>query len=90
VETKADGNQNDRFNLVRSEADREDAEALAKKLQKGRAFVAIALRASDATYAAYFGKLALFPKQVLMKNRSNYKQLAPYTPDNRIKELLTS
>jgi hypothetical protein len=61
VDTKVDGSQNDKFNLVRSGNNRKNTDALAKRMKKSRAFVAVALRASDASYAAYFGEFASFP-----------------------------
>jgi len=94
VETTAEGDWDPLFNLVRSDEDRGRARALAKSMNKRLAFVAIALRLSDGSYAAYFGELDPigFPRglPMLPSNRSEYRQLATYIPDARVKALLTS
>lgn len=56
VERKEDGDWDPRFNLVRSEDDRREARALAERMKRKLAFVAIALRKADASYAPYFGE----------------------------------
>jgi hypothetical protein len=93
VETKADGNWDPLFNLVRTDDDRKNAIALAKNKKKRLAFVAIALRL-DGSYAAYFGELDPigFPRSIPMlpPDRSAYRQIAFYTPDVRVKELLAT
>jgi hypothetical protein len=94
VETKADGNWDPRFNLVRSEDDRKKARALAERMNKTLAFVAVALRESDGSYATFFSQLDTigFPRSIPMlpQDRARYRQLAPYTPDPRVKDLLAS
>jgi hypothetical protein len=94
VETKAEGDWDPLFNLVRSDEDRRKARALAKSTNKRLAFVAIALRRSDGSYAAYFGELDPigFPRSLPMlpPDRSGYQQIASYTPDARVKELLAA
>ena len=94
VETKADGDWDPLFNLVRSEDDRRKARALAERMNKTLAFVAIALRKADGAYAAYFGELDAieFPRAIPMlpDDRKKYRQLTPYTQDARVMQLLTS
>ena len=94
VETKADGHWDPLFNLVRTNDDRTKARALAKSVNKKLAFVAIALRRSDGSYAAYFGELDPigFPRSLPMlpTDRSGYRRIASYTPDVRVKELLAT
>jgi hypothetical protein len=94
VETKADGDWDPLFNLVRSEDDRRKARALAERMNKTLAFVAIALRESDGSYAPYFGELDAigFPRAIPMlpRDRAGYRQLAPYIQDARVEELLAS
>jgi hypothetical protein len=93
VETKADGTWDPQFNLVRTDDDRRKARALAKSMNKKLAFVAIALRLSDESFTAYFGELDPigFPRSLPMcpPHRAG-RQIAPYTPDVRVKELLAS
>jgi hypothetical protein len=93
VETKADGDWDPSFNLVRTDDDRRKARALANGMNKRLAFVAIPLRRSDASYAAYFGELEPigFPRSLpmLLPNRSG-RQITSYTPDLRVKELLAA
>jgi hypothetical protein len=92
VETTADGDWNARFNLVQSAGDLKKARTVANHMNKKLAFVAIPLRNSDGSYAAYFGELEPmgFPRSIPMlpSDRLRYRQLAPYTPDTRVKELL--
>jgi hypothetical protein len=56
--------------------------------------VAVALRQSDGSYAAYLAVLDPigFPRSLPMlpSDRSRYRQIASYTPDVRVKELLAS
>lgn len=93
VETKADGTWDPQFNLVRTNDDRKRARALAQSMNMRLAFVAIPLRRLDASYAAYFGELDPigFPRSLPMlpPHRSG-RQIVPYTPDVRVKELLAS
>jgi hypothetical protein len=92
VETKADGDWDPLFNLVRQEDDRRKARALAESMNRTLAFVAIALRESDGSYAPYFEELDRigFPRSIPMlpADRSTYRQLAPYTQDARVRDLL--
>jgi hypothetical protein len=94
VETRADGTWNPSFNLVRTDDDRSKARDLANYMNRTLAFVAIALRETDASYAAYFGKLDAigFPRDIPMlpPDRSSYRQLAPFTKDGRVKILVAS
>jgi hypothetical protein len=94
VETKADGDWDPLFNLVRNEDGRGRSRALANLLNRTLAFVAIALRDSDGSYAAYFWELEPigFPRSIPMlpADRSRYRRLAPYTPDTRVGMLLAS
>lgn len=94
VETKADGTLNPSFNIVRTDDDRRKARELAKRMNRTLAFVAIALRETDASYAAYFGELDAigFPRDIPMlpPDRSSYRQLVAYTKDTRVKSLLAS
>jgi hypothetical protein len=92
VETRADGTLNPTFNLVRTEDDLIKADELAKKNNRTLAFVAIALREKDGSFAAYFDELSRigFRRDVPMLDRSKYRQLATYTPDARVKALLAS
>jgi hypothetical protein len=94
VETRADGTQNPTYNLVRTEDDLTKAADLAKETNRTLAFVAIALREKDGSYAAYFDELSRigFRRDVpmLSSDRSKYRQLAAYTPDARVKALLAS
>jgi hypothetical protein len=94
VETKADGDWDPLFNLVRHENDRRRARALAESMSRTLAFVAIALRESDGSFAPYFWELDRigFPRSIPMlpPDRSRYRQLAPYTQDPRVRELLAS
>ena len=94
VETRADGTLNPTFNLVRTENDLTKAHELAKKTNRRLAFVAIALREKDGSYAAYFDELSRigFRRDVPMlpSDRPKYRQLATYTLDARVKSLLTT
>jgi hypothetical protein len=94
VEGKADGDWNREFNLVSTAEDRRKAKLMAARMKKMLAFVAIALRRSDRTYAAYFGELDAigFPRAIPMlpADRGKYRQLAAYTQDARVSELLSS
>ncbi len=94
VETKADGTLNPSFNLVRTDDDRRKATGLAQTMNRTLAFVAIALRQSDASYTAYFGDLNAigFPRDIPMlpRDRTGYRQLVGYTKDPRVKALLGS
>ena len=87
-ERKVNGDWDDRFNLVRNDRDHERAKELVSKLKKEPAFVAIAFREADYSYTAYFGELNLigFPRAIPMlpNDRSNYRQLIPYTKDKRV------
>jgi hypothetical protein len=91
TENRADGEENESFNLVRTDDDQRQARELAKSIDKKLAFVAVALRQSDNSYAAYFGELEPigFPRSIpmLQSDRSAYRLLAPYTSDMRIKDL---
>ena len=93
VETKADGTWDPQFNLVRTNDDRKRARALAQSMNMRLAFVAIPLRRLDGSYAAFFGELDPigFPRSLPMlpPHRSG-RQIVPYTPDVRVKELLAS
>jgi hypothetical protein len=88
AETKDNGDWDPLFNLVRTEDDRKRAKALAEGMNKAMAFVAIALRKADYSYAAYFGEWASlgFSRSIpmLTSERSKYRQLAPYTKDTRV------
>jgi hypothetical protein len=90
-ERSADGGENKSFNLVRIDDDKRQARELAKSMDKELAFVAVALRKSDNSYAAYFRELEPigFPRSIpmLQSNRSAYRPLTPYAPDMRIKDL---
>jgi hypothetical protein len=96
VETKADGNWNDRFNLVQNEDDYRRATAMIRRNNKALAFIAIAFRESDASHAAYFRRIypATLPRSIPMlpsdRGRLKYRQLTPYTQDVRVRELLSS
>jgi hypothetical protein len=94
VETKADGTLNPAYNVVRTEDDRRKARTLASQMNRTLAFVTIALRETDGSYAAYFGELEPigFPREIPMlpTDRKKYRQLAPYTMDVRVKGLLAS
>jgi hypothetical protein len=94
VETGADGTLNPAYNIVHSAADRTSARALAKGMNRTLAFVAITLRETDGSYASYFGQLEPlgFPIEIRMlpRDRLAYLQLAPYTRDARVKQLLAS
>jgi len=96
VETKADGNWNDRFNLVQNADDHRRAAAMIRRNNKALAFVAIAFRESDASYAAYFRRIypATLPRSIPMlpsdRLKYKYRQLTPYTQDVRVRELLSS
>ncbi len=87
-ESKDNGDWDPLFNMVRTEDDRTRGKALAEELNMVTAFVAIALRKTDCSYAAYFGEWATlgFPRSIpmLMGERSKYRQLAPYTKDKRV------
>ena len=91
-ERKADGDWDPEFNLVRTEENRREARALAARMKKKLAFVAIALRKADGAYAAYFGELDTigFPRAIPMLpfDRTRYRQLSGYPQDVRVKELL--
>jgi hypothetical protein len=58
VETKADGTLNPTFNLVRTHNDLTKAANLAKTMNRELAFVAVALREKDRSYAAYFDDIS--------------------------------
>jgi len=96
VETKANGDWNDRFNLVQNADDYRRAEAMIRHNNKALAFVAIAFRKSDESYAAYFSRIypATLPRDIPMlpkdRDRLKYRQLTPYTHDVRVSELLSS
>jgi hypothetical protein len=96
VETKADGNWNDRFNLVGNVNDYRRATAMIKSNNKALAFVAIAYRKSDASYAAYFDRIypPTLPRSIPMlpsdRRKKKYRELTPYTQDDRVRELLSS
>ena len=72
---------------------RRKATALADSMNRTLAFVAIPLRQSDGSYAAYFDELDPigFPRGIpMLPHERRYRQIAPYTPDQRVKELLAS
>jgi hypothetical protein len=96
-EVGADGKLNPAYNIVHSAADRRRAKALATHMKRRLAFIAIPLRETNGSYAAFFGELAPpldFPIEVPMlpqdRLRLGYRQLAPFTPDARVKELFTN
>lgn len=76
-----------------TDADHERAKSLAAAMNKKLAFVAVALRKSDNSYAAYFGDLETirFPRSILMlpADRSKYRQLGPYAHDKRVAEFFS-
>ena len=92
VETRADGTLNPAFNLVQSARDLARAKDLAKNMNRVLAFVAVALREKDASYAAYFGELSQIGYRravpMLPSDRSKYRQFPSYTPDARDQALL--
>jgi hypothetical protein len=96
VEVGADGKLNPAYNVVHSAADRERAKALAKHMKRTLAFIAIVLRETNGSYAAFFGELAPlgFPIEVPMlphdRLRLGYRQLGPFTPDARVKGLFAN
>ena len=53
VEVGADGKLNPAYNVVHSAADRREAKALAEHLKRKPAFVAIVLRETNGSYAAF-------------------------------------
>jgi hypothetical protein len=79
VETKAAGDWDPLFNLVRHEDDRRRARMLAKSMNRMLAFLAIALRESDGSYAPYFWELEPigFPRSIPMLpgDREGYRRL---------------
>jgi hypothetical protein len=93
-EVGADGKLNPAYNVVHSAADRRRAKVLATHMKRTLAFIAIPLRETNGSYAAFFGELAPldFPIEVPMlpQDRLRYRQLAPFTPDARVKELFTN
>ena len=93
AENKENGDWDPLFNLVRTDADHERAKSLAVAMNKKPAFVAIALRKSDNSYAAYFGELDAigFPRSipVLPADRLKYRQLVPYAQDKRVAEFFS-
>jgi hypothetical protein len=92
VETTADGAINPAFNLVQSADDLTRARDFAKNMNRVLAFVAVAFREKDASYAAYFDELTRigFRRAVPMlpSDRAKYRLLATYTPDPRVKAVL--
>jgi hypothetical protein len=66
-------------------------------MKRTLAFIAIVLRETNGSYATFFGELAPplgFPIEVPMlppdRLRFGYRQLSPFTPDARVKELFAN
>ena len=91
-EMRADGKYNEGYNIANSRSDIEHARSLPIMKAREPAFVALPLQPVRGIYSAYFGSLKAigFPLMIPMlpEDRLGYEELAPETPDPRVRALI--